>query len=40
MDATIHPHVLPWENAAYLTGPSRVDVHRVLFARLPAAVRS
>jgi hypothetical protein len=32
--------LLPWEDPAHLTGPSRVDIDRVLFARLPAAVRS
>jgi hypothetical protein len=32
--------LLPWENPEHLTGPSRAESDRVLFAQLPAEVRS
>jgi hypothetical protein len=38
--AIFSTELLPWENPAHLTGPSRVDDDRVLFAQLPAEVRS
>jgi hypothetical protein len=32
--------LLPWENPEHLRGPSRAESNRVLFAQLPAEVRS
>jgi hypothetical protein len=38
--AVFGTELLPWEDPADLTGPSRVEDGRVLFAQLPSAVRS
>ena len=38
--AIMATELLPWEDPADLTAPDRVDVDRVLAARLPAEVRS